>query len=94
MDIQQSDRENTPQDDPGQGEGRGNGDAIAEAVRRHAELILRAAGSALRNYSVYGSQERILSAVLACYEDAYRAGAERATDAARTAIARARGEKG
>lgn len=36
---------------------------------------MNAAGSSLRNYSVYGTQERILAAVIDCYEEAYRAGA-------------------
>jgi phenylacetate-coenzyme A ligase PaaK-like adenylate-forming protein len=51
-------------------------DNIEAAVRKHAERIMNAAGSSLRNYSVYGSQERILAAVIDCYEEAYRAGAD------------------
>ena len=51
-------------------------DQIEQAVRKHAERIMNAAGSSLRNYSVYGSQERILAAVIDCYEEAYRAGAD------------------
>lgn len=50
-------------------------DNIEAAVRDHAERIMNAAGSSLRNYSVYGTQERILAAVIDCYEEAYRAGA-------------------
>ena len=50
-------------------------DNIEAAVRKHAERIMNAAGSSLRNYSVYGTQERILAAVIDCYEEAYRAGA-------------------
>lgn len=52
-------------------------DNIEAAVRKHAERIMNAAGSSLRNYSVYGTQERILAAVIDCYEEAYRAGAAR-----------------
>ena len=52
------------------------GDQIEQAVRKHAERIMNAAGSSLRNYSVYGTQERILAAVIDCYEEAYRAGAD------------------
>lgn len=51
-------------------------DQIEQAVRKHAERIMNAAGSSLRNYSVYGTQERILAAVIDCYEEAYRAGAD------------------
>ena len=51
-------------------------DNIEAAVRKHAERIMNAAGSSLRNYSVYGTQERILAAVIDCYEEAYRAGAD------------------
>jgi len=51
-------------------------DNIEAAVRKHAERIMNAAGSSLRNYSVYGTQERILAAVIDCYEEGYRAGAD------------------
>ena len=51
-------------------------DQIEQAARKHAERIMNAAGSSLRNYSVYGTQERILAAVIDCYEEAYRAGAD------------------
>jgi hypothetical protein len=51
-------------------------DNIEAAVRNHAERIMNAAGSSLRNYSVYGTQERILAAVIDCYDEAYRAGAD------------------
>lgn len=54
-------------------------DTIAEAVRRHADLILRASGSALKNYEMHGTRRAILSAVMDCYEEAYRAGADFAT---------------
>lgn len=50
-------------------------DNIDAAVRDHAERIMRAAGSSLGNYTLNGSRERILAAVIDCYEDAYRAGA-------------------
>lgn len=55
-------------------------DNIEAAVRNHAERIMNAAGSSLRNYSVYGTQERILAAVIDCYEEAYRAGADFASE--------------
>lgn len=58
-----------------------NSDKIADAVRDHAERILRAAGSSLGNYTLNGSRERILAAVIDCYEEAYRAGADRAMEA-------------
>lgn len=50
-------------------------DRIAAAVERHAEAILRASGSSLRNYETPANRKAILSAVLACYEEAYRDGA-------------------
>lgn len=52
-------------------------DNIEAAVRDHAERIMRAAGSSLGNYTLNGSRERILAAVIDCYEEAYRAGADR-----------------
>jgi hypothetical protein len=54
-------------------------DQIAEAVRRHAELILKAKGTSLRNY-MPNSQRDILAAVMDCYEEAYRAGADFASE--------------
>lgn len=51
-------------------------DNIEAAVRDHAERIMRAAGSSLGNYTLNGSRERILAAVIDCYEEAYRAGAD------------------
>jgi len=54
----------------------GMSEQIEQAVRKHAERIMNAAGSSLRHYSVYGTQERILAAVIDCYEEAYRAGAD------------------
>jgi hypothetical protein len=53
-------------------------DNIASAVREHAERILRAKGTSLRNYMPQ-SQADILAAVLDCYEAGYRAGAVFAT---------------
>ena len=50
-------------------------DRIAAAVERHADAILRASGSGLRNYEMPANRKAILSAVLACYEEAYRDGA-------------------
>jgi len=55
-------------------------DDIATAVRAHAERIMRAAGSDLKHYTLNGSQQRILAAVMDCYEQAYRAGAKFAAD--------------
>ena len=49
-------------------------DAITAATERHAEAILRAAGSSLRNYTMPTNRNAILAAVLACYEDAYQEG--------------------
>lgn len=52
-------------------------DKIAEAVERHADLILKASGSALRHYDPKGRPRRaILAAVLDLYEEAYRTGAK------------------
>lgn len=50
-------------------------ETIVEAVERHADLILRASGSALRNYTLPANRRAILAAVIDCYEEAYRAGA-------------------
>jgi len=50
-------------------------DAMAEAVRRHADLILKASGSGLRHYSMEKTRAAILMAVMDCYGEAYRAGA-------------------
>lgn len=55
-----------------------NSDKIADAVRDHAERIMRAAGSSLGNY-MQTSQRDILAAVMDCYEAGYRAGAVFAT---------------
>lgn len=52
-----------------------NSDAIAAAVERHAEAILRASGSSLSNYTMPANRKAILSAVMDCYEQAYRDGA-------------------
>lgn len=52
-----------------------NSDRIAAAVERHAEAILRASGSSLRNYTMPTVRRAILSAVMDCYEEAYRDGA-------------------
>ena len=48
---------------------------IADAALRHADLILRASGSGLRNYTMDRTRKAILSATLDCIEEAYRAGA-------------------
>lgn len=53
-----------------------NSDKIADAVRDHAERIMRAAGSSLGNY-MQTSQRDILAAVMDCYEEAYREGTRR-----------------
>ena len=46
--------------------------------RKTADAILRASGSSLRNYTMDRTRRAILSAVMDCYEEAYRAGAARA----------------
>lgn len=51
---------------------------IPDRVTHHADAILRASGSSLRNYTMDGTRRAILSAVMDCYEEAYRAGAARA----------------
>lgn len=48
---------------------------MADAALRHADLILRASGSGLRNYTMDRTRKAILSATLDCIEEAYRAGA-------------------
>lgn len=48
---------------------------ISAAVERHADLILKAAGSGLRHYTLPGTRKAILLAALDLYEEAYRAGA-------------------
>lgn len=58
-------------------------DKIAAAVERHADLILRASGSALRHYTTPATRAAILSAVLDCYEEGYRDGAEFAREKGR-----------
>lgn len=54
------------------------GETLPARVEHHADAILRAAGSGLRHYSMDGTRRAILSAVIDCYEEAYRAGANRA----------------
>lgn len=54
------------------------GDDIPARVQHHADAILRASGSALRHYTMDGTRRAILSAVMDCFEEAYRAGADRA----------------
>lgn len=51
-------------------------DMIADAVERHADIILRASGSGLRHYTMPASRAAILSAVMDLYQEAYRAGAQ------------------
>lgn len=48
---------------------------IADAAERHADAILRASGSGMRNYTMDRTRKAILSATLDCIEEAYRAGA-------------------
>jgi len=48
---------------------------MAAAIERHADLILRASGSGLRNYTMHKTRAAILMAVADLYEEAYRAGA-------------------
>ncbi len=52
---------------------------IADRVREHAEKIMKAAGSSLRHYETQ-SKADILAAVMDCFEEAYRAGADKAAD--------------
>ena len=58
---------------------------IAGAAERHADLILRASGSALRNYEMPSNRKAILSAVIDCMEESYKAGAGRALAMVRAA---------
>lgn len=51
-------------------------DVMADTVKSHADLILRASGSGLRNYTMVSTRNAILSAVMDLYEEAYRAGAD------------------
>lgn len=53
---------------------------IAERVTHHADTILKAAGSGLRHYSMDRTRRAILSAAMDAWEEAYRAGAESATE--------------
>ena len=53
-------------------------ETLPARVEHHADAILRASGSSLRNYTMDGTRRAILSAVMDCYEEAYRAGAARA----------------
>lgn len=50
-------------------------ETLPARVEHHADAILRAAGSGLRHYSMDGTRRAILSAVMDCYEESYRAGA-------------------
>lgn len=54
-------------------------DAIAEAVKRHADAIMRAAGSKLDRYTTRCRND-ILAAAMDAWEEAYRAGADYAVD--------------
>jgi hypothetical protein len=56
---------------------------IETATLRHADSILRTSGSGLSNYTMDGTRRAILSAVLDCIEEAYRAGADRAVEVMR-----------
>lgn len=51
-------------------------DSMADAIEKHADLILRASGSGLRHYTMQKTRAAILMAVADCFEEAYRAGAE------------------
>lgn len=53
-------------------------ETIPARVEHHADAILLASGSSLRNYTMDRTRRAILSAVMDCYEEAYRAGAARA----------------
>jgi len=52
-----------------------NSDNIAASIAAHADKIMRAAGSQLGYYETR-SKAAILAAVMSCYEEAYRAGAD------------------
>ncbi|MBX9815383.1 MAG: hypothetical protein K2X76_11840 [Sphingomonas sp.] len=56
-------------------------DETAEAVKRHARAIMRAAGSKLEHYESR-SKAAILMAVMDAWEEAYRAGAARGAELA------------
>ena len=43
-------------------------DKLMTEIERHADAILRAAGSSLRNYTMPATRRAILEAVLATYE--------------------------
>jgi hypothetical protein len=47
---------------------------MTTTTERHAEAILRASGSSLRNYTMPAVRDAILAAVLACYEEGCRDG--------------------
>ena len=49
-------------------------DTMAEAAKRHADLILKASGSGLRHYTMQKMCADILKAVMDCYDEGYRAG--------------------
>lgn len=57
-------------------------DETAEAVKRHASAIMRAAGSRLEHYETR-SKSAILMAVMDAWEEAYRAGVARGVKEAR-----------
>lgn len=46
-------------------------DRLMADLERHADAILRAAGSRLANYTMPGTRTAILSAVLECHQDGY-----------------------
>ncbi len=49
---------------------------IANAATEHADKVLRASGSGLKNYTMPATRKAILSAMLDAIEEAYRAGAD------------------
>lgn len=50
--------------------------ALAEIAQRHAEAIMKAAGSSLKHYETI-SKARILGAVMDLIDETYRMGSER-----------------
>jgi hypothetical protein len=58
---------------------------IAGRVQAHAEAILAASGSSLKHYTLPKNRAAILGAVMDYYEEAFRAGADLATETFRAA---------
>lgn len=50
--------------------------SLSADLERHADAILRAAGSGLRHYTFDSTRDAILTAVLECYQAGYCEGAD------------------